>query len=101
MLSRALDDLSAIANLARAAPEAGRTALKRANRIEKRLDAIQDELASMDRRLRKMNKRLDRSIDETRAVNRSMRSAASGLERVGSGIDVMATQLERDGGGKT
>jgi septal ring factor EnvC (AmiA/AmiB activator) len=101
MLARALDDLSAIANLARAAPDAARVALKRANRIEKRLDEIHDELASMDRRLRKMNKRIDRSIEETHSVNRAMRSAASGLERVGSGIDVMATQLERDGGGKT
>jgi len=34
-------------------------------------------------------------------MSKGMRSAASGLERVGSGIDAMSSQLERDGGGKT
>ena len=49
LLSRALDDLSAIASVARSAPGAGGVALARADRLEKRLTAVHDELKAIQR----------------------------------------------------
>jgi chromosome segregation ATPase len=114
-LSRALDDLHAIATEARAAP-------KRAARVEKRLAAIQSELESIDRRLGKLGKRVDRNVDATKDVRKAVKSVGATVERMDSGIDVvaestqpiepklamlhtsvqrLASQLERDGGGAT
>jgi archaellum component FlaC len=93
-LARALADLNAIANIARAAPHAGRVAAKRADRIEKRLDAIQLELEETNKRLRKMGKRLDRSVDATTGVGKTVKSLNRGLERIDSGIDVVAASTQ-------
>ena len=70
VLSRVLDDLSAIASVARAAPEAGEVALARADRLEKRLAAVHDELKAIDKRLAKANKRIDGCADATKRLTR-------------------------------
>jgi predicted nucleic acid-binding Zn-ribbon protein len=121
-LSRALDDLHAIANAARAAP-------KRADRIEaelketrkavaplaKRMSAMQQELEAIDKRLRKLTKRLERNVDATRDVRRSVDRLDSGIDAVAASTQPiepklamlhasmhrLANQLERDGGGET
>jgi methyl-accepting chemotaxis protein len=93
-LARVLADLHAIANVARAAPHAARVAAKRAERIEKRLEALQRELEETNTRLRKMGKRLDRNIDATAGVTKAVKSMNRGVERIDSGIDVVAASTQ-------
>ena len=87
LLSRALDDLSAIASVARSAPRAGDVALARADRLEKRLAAVRDELKGIDKRLAKANKRIDGCADATKRLTRV-------VERLENGVDAVAASTQ-------
>ena len=87
LLSRALDDLGTIAAVARSAPGAGSVALARADRLEKRLGAVQEELKAIDKRLAKANKRIDGCADATRRLTKV-------VERLEHGVDAVAASTQ-------
>src|SRR3954454_15763587 len=93
VLARALEDLGAIAAVARSAPGAARIALKRADRIDRRLDELGDaikpavkrlagmqrELEAIDKRLAKLNRRMDRNVEANRRTAKATESMDGGV----------------------